>query len=443
MRAHLLGHAGRGQQPAVGEFGAVRQHLLRRAADEDQPALGLGPGGRDNVLHLAVHLRRDEGGQLLHPVHHHLRRGLGDREALLDELLAQRVHDEGEAADVAELAGRVQQPWLDVEFGDDLLELVVGQFAGVAAQVRQDHRLQRGHADHLVEQVGRDVDHQVDLALLVEGQLVVVHGRGDDRLALQVGHRADGLDLAEGAHDQVRLGHGIGHAHVLQPGQRLLQQPEWLLARHQLVAAGVQLQLRQRAQQHRRAGLEHRVGKAQVLGVVRQRHRDLVVAHARQEQHTVVVEVAAQFLLNVAHGAHLQQPAQRGAGGHRHARHHLEQLLGLAVDDRAQAHVVVVGGLTQADRIGVGLLAAQHLPGLAVVTVGAHALDGEALAEEIGLELEILLGRAQRDRDDLLHVLASVVDVQFGVFLAARVFFAAGLGGSTWRISASHCCCVM
>ena len=201
----------------------------------------------------------------------------------------------------------------DVQLGDDLLELVVGQLVGVAAQVRQDHRLQRGHAHHAAEQVGRDVDHQVDLALLVEGQLVVVHRRGDDRLAFEVGHRADGLDLAEGADDQVRLGHGVGHAHVLQPAERLLQQAEGLLPGHQLVAARVQLQLRQRAQQQRRAGLEHRVGEAQVLGVVRQRHRDLVVAHARQEQHPVVVEVAAQLLLHVAHRAHLQQPAQRAS----------------------------------------------------------------------------------------------------------------------------------
>ena len=110
---------GRVQQAAVGELGAAAEHLLGRAADGNQPALGLGPGGRDDVLHLAIDHGRHVRGQGLDAVHDGLGCGLGDGEALADEVLAERVDDEGEAADVAELAGRVQQAGPDAQLVED------------------------------------------------------------------------------------------------------------------------------------------------------------------------------------------------------------------------------------------------------------------------------------------------------------------------------------
>ena len=131
-----------------------------------------------------------------------------------------------------------------------------------------------------------------------------------------------------------------------------------------------------------RTGLEQRVGKAQVLGVVRHGHGHVVVAHARQKQHQVVVEVVAQFLLHIAHGAHLQQAAQRGTGGHRHAGDDIGQVLGVFVDDGAQTDVVVVADFTQANGIGGGLLAAHQLPGLAGVHVGTQAAHRKSSGRE-------------------------------------------------------------
>jgi len=65
--------------------------------------------------------------------------------------------------------------------------------------------------------------------------------------------------------------------------------------------------------------------------------------------------------------------------------------------------MIVVADFTEADGIGRSLLAAHQLPGLARVLVRAHPMNREILAEESGLELEILPGRTQRDADYLLH----------------------------------------
>ena len=125
LRAHVLRHFGRGQQPAVGEFGAARQHLFGRAAHADQPAFGFGSGGRDDVFHLAIHHGRHVGRHGFHLVHDELRCALRDREALADELLAQRVNHERKPADVAEFTGGVQQARLDVELVNDFQKVVV------------------------------------------------------------------------------------------------------------------------------------------------------------------------------------------------------------------------------------------------------------------------------------------------------------------------------
>ena len=159
LGAHLFCHAGRSQQAAVGEFGPSGQHFTRRAADRDQPAFGFGTAGGDDVVHLAIHHRRHVRGQVFDAVHDELRRGLGDGKALADEVLAQRVNDEGKAADVAEGTGRVQQARLDVQFVEDFLEVVVGHFARRHFELGQDHGLQGVDADDFFKQLGRDIDH--------------------------------------------------------------------------------------------------------------------------------------------------------------------------------------------------------------------------------------------------------------------------------------------
>jgi hypothetical protein len=71
----------------------------------------------------------------------------------------------------------------------------------------------------------------------------------------------------------------------------------------------------------------------------------------------------------------LQQPAQAGPGGDRHARDDLHQALRFLVDHRAQADVVVVDHVAQGDGIRIGLLAPHQLPSLAAVLVGTQPLD--------------------------------------------------------------------
>ena len=64
------------------------------------------------------------------------------------------------------------------------------------------------------------------------------------------------------------------------------------------------------------------------------------------------------------------------------------------------------------------------VPGLAVI--GAHALDGEALAQELGLEREVPLGRTQRDGDDFFHVHGLLIDHDGSVRGLARACLAFG-----------------
>jgi len=86
----------------------LRESISFGGPDADEPAFRLGAGGRDDVLHLAVDPSAACGGEGLDAVHHEL--GLPwESEAFLDVLLAQRMDHEREAADVAEVPGRMQQ----------------------------------------------------------------------------------------------------------------------------------------------------------------------------------------------------------------------------------------------------------------------------------------------------------------------------------------------
>ena len=190
--------------------------------------------------------------------------------------------------------------------------------------------------------------------------------------------------------------------------------------------------------------MEHGVGKAEVLAVIVHGHGHVPVAHAGEKQHQVVGEVVAQFLVHVAHRAHLQQAAQRCAGGHRHAGDDVEQALGFLVHHGAQADVVVVAGFAQPDGVGVGLLAAHEFPGFAGIHVGAEAAHAELFAQKLGLEFEILLGRTKGDGDHFFHInlLASkranqALALRLRGGLAAG--WTAGARGSTCRIRSSHC----
>jgi hypothetical protein len=205
----------------------------------------------------------------------------------------------------------VQQARLDVELVKDLDKVIVRDFFLGFLQRSQDHRFNGVDAHDLVKQLGRHVDHQIDLAALVKK---AIRSSSTAEVIRVLPSRffdvADGLELGKGADDDMGLGHHAGDAAALESGQGRLQHFAGLAREHPFAALGIELELLQRGQHGRRAGLEQRVGEAQVLGVVRQGHGHVVVAHARQEQHQVVVEVVAQLLLHVAHGAHLQQAAQ-------------------------------------------------------------------------------------------------------------------------------------
>ena len=123
------------------------------------------------------------------------------------------------------------------------------------------------------------------------------------------------------------LGHGISHDLVLQGTQDGLQEVSGHEVGKEFLALGEKFELVQRSQQHRGSRVEYRVGEIEVLRVLGQCNRHVVVAHPGEEQHQVVVEVVAQFLLHVAYRPHLQQAAQAGAGGTRHPRHDLHLAL--------------------------------------------------------------------------------------------------------------------
>ena len=95
--------------------------------------------------------------------------------------------------------------------------------------------------------------------------------------------------------------------HRRQPGHDRRQGPKWEDGFGQPGTSGKDLKLIQRGQHFGCAGLEHGVGKAQVGRVVRHGDGHVVIDHARQEQHLVVVEKVAQLLLHVANRSHLEQ----------------------------------------------------------------------------------------------------------------------------------------
>ncbi len=128
---------------------------------------------------------------------------------------------------------------------------------------------------------------------------------------------------------------------------------------------------------------------------------DVVVQAAGHEQHPAVVEVAAQRLVHMAHRAQLQHATQMRAGGRRYPCYHLQQLV--FIHETPCAHVAVVADQTQPHRIGVGLRAAQQIPGAIRVAVRALAGDGEVLTQKFGFKGIVLRGRAHRDGNDVFQ----------------------------------------
>ena len=277
-------------------------------------------------------------------------------------------------------------------------QVVVGQVLRRQARGGQDHRLDHVDADDLGERLRAGIDREIDLLFLQPGHAFLVDGRGQQGLALEVAVSGIGADVLEGTDDQVRLGDLLGQERGLYLGQlrqHRAQRPSGPHAAGHLAAGREQFELIQRSQHLRRTGLQHRIGELQVRRVLLHFHGEVVVDRARQEQHQVVVEIAAQRLLHVPDRAHLQHPAQVGAGGGRHTRHDVEQLVGVLVDEAPRADVVMVADHAQSDRVGIGLGAAQQVPSLAVVSVGPLPRDLEVLAQELGLERVILVRRTQ------------------------------------------------
>jgi hypothetical protein len=165
-------------------------------------------------------------------------------------------------------------------------------------------------------------------------------------------------------------------------------------------AAGVQAQGLQRGQQLGHAQLQQRVGKVQVLGVLRHRHRQLVVRQAREEQHPGVVEIAAQLDLRVAHRPFLQDIAEPSANGGGHMRHHGLQPGAVLFDEAVRTRLVAVLEHAQADGVGLLFPLPDQGGGLRRAAIGADAAHLHFFTEKRGGEDEVLGAGAQADADN-------------------------------------------
>jgi len=408
LRAELPGHLGRGEQALVGELGRVAHDLVRRAADADQPALGLDPGGALDPRHRRVDERRCVGEHLLERVHEQRRRDLRqdlDRLDDLEVLLRQRVDHEREAVDALEPV-RVQDARRELQAGQDLEQVVLGDLLRRLAPHRDDHRVQQVRRDHVAADHRCAVDHHLHALAAQRLEPLLADGGGHDRLARELGG-AEAVELVHRRDDDGALAQRVAQ-HVPAPlrQQRRRREPRRHPVGDQVRATGVQLQRVDRAEQLGHAQLQHRIGEAQVLGVLRHRLHELAARQPREEEHARVVEVVAELGLRVAHGPLLQDVGQPRAGRHRGAAGRRGETLGLAVGAHAQA--VAVAHQPDADRGGLPVPLLDQLQRAVDAAVRADALDRQPLAEEAGGELEVLLARAQTDADDRLHTLALV-----------------------------------
>ena len=169
---------------------------------------------------------------------------------------------------------------------------------------------------------------------------------------------------------------------------------------HIVRAGAVQLQRLQRGQELGHAELQQRIGKVHVLGVLRHRHRQLVVGHARQEQHPRVVEVVAELDLRVAHRPFLQDVAEPPADGGRHLCHHRLQLGAVLFNETVRAGLVAVLEHAQADGVGLLVPLLDQRGGLGRAAIRAQAAHVHLFTEESGREFKVLGGRAQADADN-------------------------------------------
>jgi hypothetical protein len=138
------------------------------------------------------------------------------------------------------------------------------------------------------------------------------------------------------------------------------------------------------------AELAQRVGKLQVLRVLKQRGGELEVGDAREEQHPCIVEVATQFGLHVADGPLLQDVAQPGTGSYRHPFDQFHQVLAVLVHIPLGTDVVAVLEHPQTDGVGLALPVLEQLGRLGRAAVVPTRLSC-ALAHERRLDFEVLI----------------------------------------------------
>ncbi|MCU0930031.1 MAG: hypothetical protein MUE62_13025 [Burkholderiaceae bacterium] len=415
LGAQPLGHVGGGEQPLVGELGRVAHDLVRRAADADQPALGLDAGRAANAGHGRVDERRRVGHHLLERVHEQRRRDLRqdlDRLDDLEVLLRQRMDHEREAVDALE-AVRVQDARRELKAGEDLEQIVLEDLLRRPALHGDDHRVQQVGRDDVAADHRRAVDHHLHALAAQRGEPLVADGGGHHRLARELGG-AEAVELVHRRDDDGALVQRVAQ-HVPAPlrQQRRRGEPRRHPLGDEVRAAGVQLKRVDRAEQLGHAELQHRVGEAHVLRVLRHRLHELAAGDAGEEQHARVVEVVAELGLRVAHRPLLQQVGQARAGGHRRAVGRSDEALGLAVDARADALAVLHEADADRRRLAVPLL--DELARTREAAVGAETPHAQARAEETGGEIEVVTGRPEADADDGLHTLAFAAALRRGI----------------------------
>ena len=238
---------------------------------------------------------------------------------------------------------------------DDPEVVVLQDVLGLLPQRGDDHGVEHARAQHVAEERGRAVDHEVHALPPELRDARLAHRGGEDRLAREF-LDAEGVELVHGGHDHGRLAHGAAKDEALPLAHGGVVRDEVGHAVGDDVrAARVELQGVDRAEHLRHAQLQQGIGELEVGRVLGEGLRELVVRQPGEEEDAGVVEVVAQLRLDVAQGPLLEDVAQARPGGDGHAGDGGREARALPVHEALRADGVGLAHHAHADGVGLVL----------------------------------------------------------------------------------------